>query len=91
MGARARVLALIGAALVTAGCSTAWAQTGGKHEAGKAMPPATSAKAAPKKPAQPMTRREEIQHAIDTRTVPEHYRSSVPKEYQKYIPFEKHR
>jgi hypothetical protein len=36
-----------------------------------------------------MTRRQEIEHALKTGTVPSRYRSSVPKEYQKYIPFEK--
>ena len=48
-------------------------------------------KAAPKnkKPARKMTRRQEIDHSIDTGTVPARYRSSVPKEYQQYIPFEK--
>jgi hypothetical protein len=92
MGIRARLLAIIGAALM-AGSPAAWAQGSTKHEAAKPPPPAhaTSAKAAPTKPAKPMTRREEIQHAIDTRKVPERYRSSVPKEYQKYIPFAKDR
>jgi hypothetical protein len=36
-----------------------------------------------------MTRRQEIEHALKTGTVPSRYRSSVPKEYQKYIPFQK--
>jgi hypothetical protein len=34
-----------------------------------------------------MTRRQEIDKSIDTGTVPSRYRSSVPKEYQHYIPF----
>ncbi|WFU42097.1 hypothetical protein QA640_06280 [Bradyrhizobium sp. CB82] len=44
-----------------------------------------------KKPAKKkqMTRRQEIEHSIDTGTVPSRYRSSVPKEYQRYIPFDK--
>jgi hypothetical protein len=48
-------------------------------------------KAAPKKKktTKKMTRQQEIDHSIDTGTVPARYRSSVPKEYQRYIPFEK--
>ncbi|KPG00408.1 hypothetical protein IP86_07005 [Rhodopseudomonas sp. AAP120] len=93
MGVRARLLAVIGATVVMASPSVAWTQAGGKHEAAKAPPQASgaAAKPGPTKPAKPMTRREEIHHAIDTRTVPERYRSSVPKEYQKYIPFAKGR
>ena len=47
-------------------------------------------KAAPKKkkPAK-MTRQQEIDRSIDRGTVPARYRSSVPKEYQQYIPFDK--
>jgi hypothetical protein len=36
-----------------------------------------------------MTRQQEIDHSIESGTVPSRYRSSVPKEYQKYIPFDK--
>jgi len=36
-----------------------------------------------------MTRQQEIDHSIATGTVPSRYRSSVPKAYQKYIPFDK--
>jgi len=36
-----------------------------------------------------MTREQEIKHSIDTGTVPSRYRSQVPKEYQRYIPFDK--
>lgn len=36
-----------------------------------------------------MTRRQEIDRSIDTGTVPSRYRSQVPKEYQRYIPFDK--
>jgi hypothetical protein len=48
-------------------------------------------KAAPKKKktTKKMTRQQEIDHSIDAGTVPARYRSSVPKEYQRYIPFEK--
>lgn len=45
----------------------------------------TSKKPAKKK----MTRQQEIDHSIDTGTVPARYRSSVPKQYQQYIPFDK--
>jgi hypothetical protein len=41
-----------------------------------------------KKPAK-MTRQQEIDRSIDRGTVPARYRSSVPKEYQQYIPFDK--
>jgi hypothetical protein len=58
-------------------------------------PPATitdnTAKNTPKtrKKTAGMTRRQEIQKSIDSGTVPSRYRSSVPKEYQHYIPFSK--
>ena len=47
-------------------------------------------KAAPKKkkPAK-MTRQQEIDRSIDRGTVPARYRSSVPKEYHQYIPFDR--
>ena len=47
-------------------------------------------KAAPKKkkPAR-MTRQQELDRSIDRGTVPARYRSSVPKEYHQYIPFDK--
>lgn len=52
--------------------------------------PAGSKKSAEKKPAKKkMTRQQEIDHSIDSGTVPARYRSSVPKQYQQYIPFEK--
>ena len=54
--------------------------------------PATAEKEKPatkkKKPAK-MTREQEIDRSIDRGTVPARYRSSVPKEYQQYIPFDK--
>jgi hypothetical protein len=52
----------------------------------------TTEKASPKKKkpaAKKMTRQQEIDHSIDSGTVPSRYRSSVPKEYQQYIPFDK--
>jgi hypothetical protein len=54
-------------------------------------PPQKDTGAAPSKDRKKtkMTRRQEIEHALKTGTVPSRYRSSVPKQYQKYIPFEK--
>ena len=51
---------------------------------------ATAEKAAPKKkkPTK-MTRQQEIDRSVDRGTVPARYRSSVPKEYQQYVPFDK--
>jgi hypothetical protein len=52
--------------------------------------PTDSKKSASKKPAKKkMTRQQEIDHSVDSGTVPARYRSSVPKQYQQYIPFEK--
>jgi hypothetical protein len=42
-----------------------------------------------KRPAKKMTRQQEIDKSIDSGTVPSRYRSSVPKEYQQYVPFAK--
>jgi hypothetical protein len=42
-----------------------------------------------KKPAKKMTRRQEIDKSVESGTVPSRYRSSVPKEYQQYVPFAK--
>jgi hypothetical protein len=42
-----------------------------------------------KRPARKMTRQQEIDRSIDSGTVPSRYRSSVPKEYQQYVPFAK--
>jgi hypothetical protein len=36
-----------------------------------------------------MSTRQQVEHALKTGTVPARYRSQVPKEYQRYIPFEK--
>ncbi|WP_456623856.1 MULTISPECIES: hypothetical protein [unclassified Bradyrhizobium] len=52
--------------------------------------PSDSKKSGSKKPAKKkMTRQQEIDHSVDTGTVPARYRSSVPKQYQQYIPFDK--
>jgi hypothetical protein len=52
--------------------------------------PADSKKSASKKPAKKkMTRQQEIDHSVDSGTVPARYRSSVPRQYQQYIPFDK--
>jgi hypothetical protein len=58
----------------------------------------SNGKSASEEPAKPKTKfriqmsahtREQIDHSIKTRTVPSRYRNQVPKEYQKYIPFER--
>ncbi|MCA6107827.1 hypothetical protein [Bradyrhizobium cenepequi] len=52
----------------------------------------TTEKAAPRKKktvARKRTRQQEIDHSIETGTVPARYRSSVPKQYRQYIPFDK--
>lgn len=57
-----------------------------------ANPPTNTTDNAPKakkKKAARMTRRQEIEKSINSGTVPSRYRSSVPKEYQQYIPFSK--
>jgi hypothetical protein len=46
-------------------------------------------KAAKKKKPAKMTRQQEIDRSVDRGTVPARYRSSVPKEYHQYIPFDK--
>ena len=51
-------------------------------------PEKTKAAVKKKKPAR-MTRQQEIDRSIDQGTVPARYRSSVPKEYQQYVPFDK--
>ena len=57
-----------------------------------ANPPTTTTDNAhkAKKKTAGMTRRREIEKSIDSGTVPSRYRSSVPKEYQQYIPFSKY-
>jgi hypothetical protein len=42
-----------------------------------------------KKSGRRMTRQQEIDHSVQSGTVPSRYRSQVPKEYQQYIPFDK--
>lgn len=50
---------------------------------------AEPAKTPKKKKAAKMTRQQEIDKSVDSGTIPARYRSSVPKEYQQYIPFDK--
>jgi outer membrane biosynthesis protein TonB len=53
-------------------------------------PPSNERKTATKtKKKSTRTTRQEIDHSIDSGTVPSRYRSQVPKEYQHYIPFDK--
>ena len=65
-----------------------------------AAPSTTAAETAPataekekattrKKKSAKLTRQQEIDRSIDRGTVPARYRSSVPKEYQQYVPFDK--
>ncbi len=55
-----------------------------------ASQPTETKKSASKKPAKKkMTRQQEIDHSVETGTVPARYRSSVPKQYHQYIPFDK--
>ncbi|OKO86192.1 hypothetical protein [Bradyrhizobium sp. AS23.2] len=80
-----------------AGGTTAPAATTTAPAATTPAPGATSSTPSPnpkkstsKKPAKKkMTRQQEIDHSVDTGTVPARYRSSVPKQYQQYIPFDK--
>lgn len=51
-------------------------------------PAGSSKQGAQKKPTR-VTRRHELERSIETGTVPERFRNSVPKEYQQYIPFAK--
>lgn len=94
------MVAVSAAALIFVPNGTALAQgTPPGSETATAAPPSTSvaespgpekAKAAPKKkkPAK-MTRQQEIDRSIERGTVPARYRSSVPKEYHQYIPFDR--
>jgi hypothetical protein len=70
-----------------AGTGTATTAPAAKTETTTAEP----AKSANKKPAKKkkMTRRQEIDKSIDSGTVPSRYRSSIPKRYHQYIPFDK--
>jgi hypothetical protein len=59
-------------------------------EKGTIEPSKTAKTSAPKKKKTARTsRRHEIESSIDSGTVPSRYRSSVPKEYQHYIPWSK--
>ena len=42
-----------------------------------------------KKKAKKMTRQQEIDKSVESGTVPSRYKSSIPKEYQQYIPWSK--
>jgi hypothetical protein len=42
-----------------------------------------------KKTAKKMTRQQEIDKSVDGGTVPSRYRSSIPKQYHQYIPFDR--
>jgi hypothetical protein len=56
-------------------------------------PPSTEKKtASPKKKKSTLPRamtQQEIDHSVESGTVPSRYRRQVPKEYQQYVPFEK--
>ncbi|NOJ47941.1 hypothetical protein [Bradyrhizobium archetypum] len=92
------VVAASAAALtfVPAGVALAQDKAGGGTTT-TADPPAAAPETTPekgnaapkkKKPAR-MTRQQEIDRSIDRGTVPARYRSSVPKQYHQYIPFDK--
>ncbi|WP_291853011.1 hypothetical protein [Bradyrhizobium sp.] len=66
-----------------AGAATAASSTAAPEAAGTEKP------APKKKKPTKMTRKQEIDQSIDRGTVPARYRSSVPKEYHQYIPFDK--
>lgn len=69
--------------------------TGGGAMATSSAPAPETATAEKERPATKkgkqarMTRQQEIDRSIDRGTVPARYRSSVPKEYHQYIPFDK--
>ncbi|MCG6203175.1 hypothetical protein LPW26_00875 [Rhodopseudomonas sp. HC1] len=97
MVARAGWVATIAALALMAGAAVTGAKASAKHDTAKVTPAPVApsrpnaTKPVSTNPAKPLTRRQEVEHAIETRTIPERYRSSVPKEYQKYIPFAKDR
>lgn len=80
-----------GATAAPAATSTAPAATTAPAAAtDSSSQPTDTKKNASKKPAKKkMTRQQEIDHSVDSGTVPARYRSSVPKQYQQYIPFDK--
>jgi hypothetical protein len=52
--------------------------------------PKKKAAAKPRKSSMPKAMsQQEIDHSIESGTVPSRYRRNVPKEYQQYVPFEK--
>jgi|EndMetStandDraft_2_1072991.scaffolds.fasta_scaffold1202381_2 outer membrane receptor protein involved in Fe transport len=52
------------------------------------QPPATDQQQQKKAPKQKKpTTRQEVDKSVDSGTVPAKYRSSVPKQYQQYVPF----
>jgi hypothetical protein len=60
------------------------------------MPPKKKAAAMPKMKSMPKMKpmpkamtQEEVNHSMESGTVPSRYRKNVPKEYQQYVPFEK--
>jgi hypothetical protein len=73
-------------AATTTPAATATTPPAGATAAQSTTEPAQAPK---KKKAAKMTRQQEIDKSIDSGTVPARYRSSVPKEYQHYIPFDK--
>ncbi len=79
-----------GGAAAPAATTTAPAATTTAPGATNSIPSPDPKKSTSKKPAKKkMTRQQEIDHSVDTGTVPARYRSSVPKQYQQYIPFDK--
>ena len=86
-------LAIASAAALAFTASAAYAQTG--RQAGQGTQTVQGAKGAKgaraagagatakKKP----TTQQEVESSVESGTVPTRYRSSVPKEYQQYIPF----
>lgn len=79
-----------GVALAQSAPATGTGTTAAPSTASPETSTAEKEKLAPKKkkPAK-MTRQQEIDRSIDRGTVPARYRSSVPKEYHQYIPFDK--
>lgn len=90
----ASVAALVGlpagGALAQSATTTGTGTTAAPSTAAPETATADKEKPAPKKkkPAK-LTRQQEIDRSVDRGTVPARYRSSVPKEYHQYIPFDK--
>jgi len=92
------VVAASAAALAFMPAAIALAQNAPSAGTGAAAAPSTAApetatadkeKAPKKKKPAKMTRQQEIDRSIDRGTVPARYKSSVPKEYHQFIPFDK--